>query len=131
MRIVYLSITGNIRKFVKEIGIEDVIELSYSNPFIEVNEDFVLIIPSYDDAVTEFFCNFIEYKNNSKHLVGIVGSGNRNFGEDGYCFSAVDISKKYDKPLLMKFEFSGTEEDRNKFKKEVNSIAIARTNQKD
>jgi protein involved in ribonucleotide reduction len=130
MQLVYLSLTGNIKKFVEEsLGIEDAIELSYSNPFTEVNEDYILIVPSYDDEVTDVVCDFIDYKNNSKHLTAIAGSGNTNFN-DNYCFSAKNISKKYNKPLIFKFEFSGTDIDIINFKKEVEKFEVARIKQK-
>jgi protein involved in ribonucleotide reduction len=129
MQLVYLSLTGNIRKFVEEnLGVEDAIELSYSDPLTEVNEDYILIVPSYDDETTDVVCEFIDHENNLEHLVGVVGSGNTNF-DDGYCFSAKEISKKYNKPLIFCFEFSGTETDIINFKKEVEKVEIARTKQ--
>jgi protein involved in ribonucleotide reduction len=118
MLIVYLSLSGNIRKFVRQIGMKS-IELSYANPLTEVNEDYVIIMPSYDDEITDTVSEFIDYKNNVSHLKGVVGSGNKNFGKEGYCFNARQISEKYNSPLLFKFEFSGTEDDVVKFKKEV------------
>lgn len=102
------------------------IEMNYTNPFIEVNEDFIVIAPSYDDDITELISSFIDYKNNIIHLKGFVGSGSLNF-DDKYCFNAKDLSKKYNKPLLFTFEFSGTDEDIINFKKEVKQFAITRT----
>ncbi|WP_299831762.1 class Ib ribonucleoside-diphosphate reductase assembly flavoprotein NrdI [uncultured Metabacillus sp.] len=125
MRIVYLSLSGNIRKFINDGGIEAT-EISYSNPLIEINEDFVLIVPSYDQEITDLMSEFIEYENNEENLVAIVGSGSRNFN-DGFCFNAKDLSEKYNKPLIFKFEFSGTEDDIINFKKEVELIEITRT----
>ncbi len=127
MRIAYLSLTGNVRKFVKEgLGISDGIEIPYANPLIEINEDFILIMPSYDDEITELMSEFVEHANNLNHLVAIAGSGNTYFTESGYCYNAVEISEKYQKPLIFKFEFSGTEEDIVNFKKEMHKIEITR-----
>jgi len=123
--IAYLSLSGNVRKFVERVGMKSV-EIDYSNPLTEVNDDFILIIPSYDDEITQLISEFVEYKNNLKHLVGVVGSGNINFGEDGYCFNAVEISKKYSKPLLFKFEYEGTDDDIIRFNKEVDKVGIAK-----
>lgn len=122
--IAYLSLTGNVRKFVKSVGMES-LEIDYSNPFVQMEKDFIVIVPSYDDEITEFFSQFIEYKDNRKHLIGIVGSGNRNFNTS-FCFNAEDLSKKYKKPLLMKFEISGTMADVVKFKEEVEKIGITK-----
>lgn len=127
MLIAYLSLTGNIRKFVSKVGM-DSIEIDYSNPLTEVDEDFILIMPSYDDEITDIISKFIEYKDNKKHLVAIVGSGNMNFGVDGYCFNANEISKKYSKPLIFKFEHSGDNYIID-FKKEVDRIEITRVKQ--
>lgn len=131
MLIAYLSLTGNIHKFIEDAGIEKSVRIDYSNPCSEVNEDYILIMPSYNDDITRKVSQFIDYKNNLEHLVAVVGSGNTNFGEDGYCFNAVEISQKYDKPLIFKFEFSGNENDIMNFKKEVEKVEIARTKQKD
>lgn len=125
MLIVYLSLTGNVRKFVKAVGM-NALELDYSNPLTEVNEDYIIVTPSYDDDITDTISEFIDHKNNISHLKGFVGSGNRNFGVDGFCFNATELSQKYNKPLLFKFEFSGTDDDIIEFKKEVDKVEITR-----
>ena len=117
---------GNVRSFVNEVGMESV-EIDSINTFIEVNKDFVFIVPSYDDEITEMVSQFIDYKENKKYLKGFVGSGNMNFGDD-FCFNAKDLAKKYDRPLLMTFEVSGTTQDIAKFKEEVEKIGITKTN---
>ncbi|MGG3890202.1 class Ib ribonucleoside-diphosphate reductase assembly flavoprotein NrdI [Metabacillus fastidiosus] len=127
MKIVYLSLTGNVRKFVQEIGMKS-LELNYSDPLVEVKEDYILITPTYDNEVTDVISEFIDYKSNFNYLLGFAGSGNKNF-DKGYCFNAHDLSEKYKKPLIYKFEFSGTEEDILNFKKEVEFIEITRTKQ--
>lgn len=125
MIIVYLSLTGNVRKFVEKTEMKG-IELEYSNPFVEVNNDFLIIVPSYDDDITTFFSKFIEYKNNLANLRAVVGSGNRNFDKD-FCFNAEELATKYNKPLILKFEFSGTEKEMDNFRKEVLTIEVTRT----
>jgi protein involved in ribonucleotide reduction len=124
MLIVYLSLSGNVRSFVNRIGMNNV-EINYSNPLTEVNEDYILITPTYDDEITDIVSDFIDYKNNMSHLVGFVGSGNLNFNE-GYCFNAKNLSKKYNKPLIFTFEFSGTDNDVMELKKEVYRVGITR-----
>jgi protein involved in ribonucleotide reduction len=126
MKIAYLSLTGNIRKFVHEsLGVGDAIEIPYSDPIIDMDEDFVLIVPSYDDETTELVCEFLENNSNYERMVGVVGSGNRNF-DTSYCFSAKEISERFKTPLLLCFEFSGNESDIMKFRKEVEKIEVTR-----
>lgn len=43
-------------------------------------------------------------------MVGIIGSGNRNFGEY-YQAAARDLSQRSGRPVLFEFELSGTRED--------------------
>lgn len=115
---------GNVRSFVKEVDMES-ISIDHSNPFVEIHTKFVLVVPSYDEEITEVVSEFIDYKGNEFYLEGIVGSGNRNFGES-FCFNAKELAKKYKKPLLMTFELSGTTQDVLKFKEEVEKIGITK-----
>lgn len=125
MIIAYLSLSGNVRDFVKGVGMDSV-ELEYFNPCTKIGEDFIVITPSYDEDITDIISEFIDYEDNINHLMGFVGSGNKNFGKDGYCFNAIELSQKYSKPLLLKFEFCGTDNDITIFKKEVDKIEISR-----
>lgn len=120
MLLVYLSLTGNVRSFVKQVGMESM-ELNYSNPFTKVDQEYIVITPTYDDEITDVISSFIEYENNIRFLAGFVGSGNKNFDND-YCFNAVELSKKYGKSLIFTFEFSGTDKDIMQFKEEVLKI---------
>jgi protein involved in ribonucleotide reduction len=124
MKLIYMSITGNVRDFVERTEM-DSIELNPSIPF-EVNEDYIVVVPSYEGYINDDVSNLIDYKSNREHLVGFVGSGNLNFNQF-YCINATQLSEKYDKPLIFKFEYSGTNKDLEDFKKEVYNIEIART----
>lgn len=126
MKLVYLSLTGNVKNFVSRVGM-DSIELNYSNPLTEVNEDYIVITPSYDDEITDTISDFVDYKNNIDHLIGFVGSGNKNW-EKSYVYNAKDLSKKYSKPMIFDFELSGTDKDIIDFKKEVDKLGSTKTN---
>lgn len=126
MKIIYLSLSGNVKNFVGRVGM-DATELSYQNPLLHVREDFIVIVPTYDNEITNIINEFIEYDDNKNHLKGFVGSGNLNFDND-YCFNAKDLSKKHSKPLIMCFEISGTDDDVLKFKEEVEKIGITKIN---
>lgn len=125
MLLVYMTMTGNVLDFVEETGF-DTYELNPSKTPIEVNEDYIIVIPTYVGYINDDVSRFVEYGNNLKHLVGFVGSGNLNFGDDLFCINARELSAKYSKPLIMKIEYFGTEEDIIKFRKEVEKIEIAR-----
>ena len=125
MLIVYLSLTGNTRRFVEKLDMKS-LELEHTEPFVEVDEDYVVIIPTYSDTISDIVCDFIDFKNNRKFLKGIVGGGEKNFGSQ-YIFSAKDVSREYSSPLVFNFEKSGTNDDVSNFKKEVQNIEITRT----
>lgn len=126
MKLVYLSLTGNVKNFVSRVGMDSV-ELNYSNPLTEVNEEYIVITPSYDDEITDIISDFVDYKNNINHLIGFVGSGNKNW-EKSYVYNAKDLSKKYNKPMIFDFELSGTDKDITDFKKEVDKLGSTKTN---
>jgi protein involved in ribonucleotide reduction len=53
---------------------------------------------------------FLAVPENREHCVGVIGSGNINFGEE-YARSGDVLSHKLQVPLLYKFELAGTSED--------------------
>lgn len=124
MLVVYISLTGNTRRFVKKLDMES-LEIQQTNPNVEVNEDFVFILPTYSDTLTDIASQFIEYKDNRKYLKGVIGGGEKNFGRN-YIFSAKDLSKEHDVPLIFDVEKSGNGDDVENFKKEVQRIGITK-----
>lgn len=125
MEIAFLSLTGNVRSFVDKLEYVST-EIPYSNPFVKMNNDFIVIVPSYDDEITEIINDFLTYQSNINHLKGVAGSGSLNYNKK-FCFNANEIAKKFDVPLIYKFEFSGIEQDVINFKEEVKLIEITRT----
>jgi len=126
MKIVFMSLTGNVKKFVERTGLESY-EISDANPYIEVDGDFLVVIPTYVGYINDTVSDFLEYKNNLAGLVGFVASGNRNF-DDLYCINAKELSEKYGKPMLMDFEYFGTDHDLEKFRKVVKEIETDKNN---
>ena len=115
MKIIVYSLTGNCKRFVDmcEIPEEDVIYLQDID--YDVNFDYILITPTFGFgevpvAVSKFL------KENYKHLKGVVGSGNKNWGER-FANAAEIISSEYSIPLLMKIELNGNKKDISEFKK--------------
>jgi len=109
MKLVYFSNTGQTRKFVKKLDM-DSLELTPTNPFIEVHEDFIVIAPCYEKEVTDVIDDFIGTGNNIKYCKGVIGGGNRNFA-DLFCYTAKDFAVDYNVPYLHEFEFQGSPND--------------------
>lgn len=124
MKIAYLSVTGNVKSFIDELGVDesDLIEISDNDWPVEVNEDFVLFVPTYDEYMTECVDEFLDEGDNASHCLGLVASGNRNFGEDGYIFTAKDLKKKYELPILHDFEYAGLSTDIEEVQKQINKL---------
>lgn len=120
MKLVYFSVTGQTRRFIKKVGLP-AYEIDQTNPFHELNDPYILVVPTYDRDITEVADDFIEFKSNRHHLQGVAGSGNLNFG-DLYVYTAKDLAAKYGVSLLFDFEMSGTPADVENFKKVVNEI---------
>ncbi|RCW63170.1 class Ib ribonucleoside-diphosphate reductase assembly flavoprotein NrdI [Saliterribacillus persicus] len=126
MLLVYMTITGNVKDFIERVDMKSH-EINPTNPFHEVSEDYIVVVPSYENMITEEVSDFIDYKGNREHLLGFASSGNLNF-DDLYCVNAKELSAKYSKPLIFTFEYAGTDKDLENFKKEVNKIAVSPIN---
>lgn len=124
MKVVYFSLTGQTRKFVKKLKM-DLLELNPTNPFIPINEPYIIVTPTYDKEMTEILNDFIETGDNQQYLMGVAGGGNVNFNEL-FVFTAKDIAKEYDVPLLHSFEFQGNDGDVDKLKKAVNDLGSSK-----
>ncbi|MDA9471863.1 class Ib ribonucleoside-diphosphate reductase assembly flavoprotein NrdI [Enterococcus sp. 5H] len=124
MKIVYFSVTGQTRRFIKKLDLA-AYEIEPANPFFEINEPFILVVPTYDKEITEVVNDFLDYKSNREQIQGVAGGGNRNFAEL-FIYTANDIARDYNVPMLFAFEFSGTNEDVESFKKVVNELESKR-----
>lgn len=105
MKIYYDSLTGNTRKFAEKLPFEttSVAEVS------EVNEPFILL--TYTINFGEVPSSSREFlRKHGDYLIGVASSGNRNWGSN-FGRAADLISQKYNVPILLKFELSGTKED--------------------
>lgn len=138
--IVYFSSTsGNTNRFVESLAIRSIrIPLSRKVKYPELNEPFVLICPTYadDDGSKAVPKQVIQFLNNAKNrtmLQGVIGAGNRNFGEL-FAHAGSVISRKCNVPLLYKFELSGTPTDivnvRKGLEKLWNSLILDQTTAK-
>ncbi|MDP5274182.1 class Ib ribonucleoside-diphosphate reductase assembly flavoprotein NrdI [Chengkuizengella axinellae] len=113
MKIVYASKTGNVKRFINKINISSVqlhSELIMDEPFILVT--YTTGFGQVPEEVEQFL------KFNHNQMVGVVASGNRNWGSN-FGKSADIISNQYGVPTLHKFELSGTTRDLEVFKERV------------
>ena len=135
INILYISIEGNTRNFIKLLTnyANQQHELNNDNPIINAKEiteqsdfqheteNFYVFVPTYldggngiDNGVKELMTNvlgeYIDFGNNAQHCIGVVGSGNKNFNEQ-YCLTARRYAEKFDAPFLADYELRGNDSD--------------------
>ena len=104
--IVYFSsISGNTHKFVEKIRARR----------LRLPLRTVLIVPTYGKPegagnVPPQVVKFLNVEQNRHHILGVIGSGNTNFGPL-FGIAADIVAKKCDVPVLFKFELMGTDSD--------------------
>lgn len=116
-RVVYFSsATENTARFLDRVGFpRERIPLRAADPCLNVDYDYVLVIPTYGGgnvrgAVPKQVIKFLNDETNRSHCRGVVSAGNTNFGE-AYCLAGDIVSKKLGVPHLYKFELLGTPGD--------------------
>ncbi|MBM7824398.1 protein involved in ribonucleotide reduction [Arcanobacterium pluranimalium] len=123
VNIVYFSsATNNTRRFVEKLGFPaQRIPLYPYEDFLEVDEEYVLIVPTYGGgnergAVPKQVIKFLNNEKNRSLIRGVISGGNTNFGE-AYCLAGDIISAKTHVPHMYKFELLGTPLDVQKVRK--------------
>ena len=117
----FSSASGNTTRFVEgcrldEFGIHTMrIPLRPDEPELHVDESYVLLTPTYGGgtigkAVPVQVKRFLNDERNRSGIIGVIASGNTNFGT-GYCLAGDIISAKCQVPVLYKYELLGTAED--------------------
>ncbi|ABJ56132.1 class Ib ribonucleoside-diphosphate reductase assembly flavoprotein NrdI [Oenococcus oeni] len=143
VRVLYISIEGNSRNFMERVekyskqkkeqntnNIEiEAVEVSDSTDLVEEEKPFFINVPTYLEGGTgigpeihEIFTNalgdYLDYHDNFKKLIGIFGSGNRNFNVQ-FVLTAKRYASKYNKPLLYTYELSGIQKDIENFYEKI------------
>ena len=112
----YSSPSLNTHRFVEKLGIQAIrIPTSMKVDMEQIKQPYVLICPTYADddgskAVPKQVIKFLNEPQNRKLMVGVIASGNRNFG-DKFAYSGDVIARKCSVPILYRFELSGTPTD--------------------
>lgn len=116
--IVYFSYKSeNTKRFVEKLT-----DVSFRIPIIWDDEspfiferDYVLFVPTYggghdEHVIPKSVKKFLNIPQNRSLLRGVVGMGNKNFG-DHYCKAAEMVASKVGVPVIAKVEIFGTDDD--------------------
>lgn len=117
MIVYFSSVSGNTKRFVEKLDHPSVrIPL---RPRVEgipqLEQASVLILPTYGagpatKAVPKQVIQFLNVKENRDKIIGVIGTGNKNFGES-YCLAADMVAQKLGVPVLYKLEMFGEPHD--------------------
>jgi protein involved in ribonucleotide reduction len=109
----YSSASGLVRSFAERLG-RPVFNLAErEHRLSEADGPWVLLTPSYktgndsNDTIPEGVRRFLRSAHNRRLMVGVMGSGNRNFGRH-YQMAARMIAARSGRPMLFEFELAGT-----------------------
>lgn len=116
MLIIYHSLTNNIERFLNKSNHTNKLKLIDGNEIIK--EPFILMTYTIErgqipNIIKKFMIN------NHKNCVGLIGSGNKNWGSL-YCNATKLLKDEYDINILMNFELSGIQENIDKFNEIIN-----------
>lgn len=126
--VAFYSITGQTKKFIVKTGLE-AHEIDDAWPQYDMGEKYVLITPSYQDFMMDSLVDFLNFKDNKKNLVGIIGCGNRNFN-DLFAQTAKKLSVTLKVPILYLLEFSGTDKDVRSVRKIIKDLSKGQSTEK-
>lgn len=116
--IYFSSVTENTKRFVDKLGFENErIPLKKAESF-KADKKYVLIVPTYGGgsvkgAVPKQVIKFLNEESNRNLCIGVISSGNTNFGE-AYSIAGDIVAKKLGVPKLYSFELLGTSTDVDK-----------------
>ncbi len=120
----YSTKSGNTHRLVEKVGLPARrIPISSEEPMLEVDEDYILIVPTYgggyaEGAIPPAVKRFLNNRQNRAHLRGVIAAGNTCFG-DAYCLAGTQIAEKCHVPHLYNVELLGTPEDIDKIRSGV------------
>lgn len=130
IRLLYISQSGNTRSFVQRlVSLANEqgrvtftpVEISDVTPDDFETTPYFAFVPTYldggngiDSGVTESLTTplgeYMDYGNNGRQVLGIIGSGNKNFNIQ-YTLTAKRYAEKYGVEMLADFELRGMPQD--------------------
>lgn len=119
--IAFYTITGQTARFVDKIGLP-AHQIEDSHPQYDMGQKYVLILPSYQDFMMDSVVDFLNYGDNKKNLIGLIGCGNRNFN-DLFAQTAKKISVTLNIPILYLLELSGNSQDVNSVRQIIEQLS--------
>ena len=108
----YSTFSENTHRFVDHLSPREKIRLG-EDGFAAVTSPYVLILPTLSggrDRIPSPVIKFLNREENRDLCIGVIGSGDRNFGKF-FCRAAEAVAEKLQVPLLYKFELFGTQVD--------------------
>lgn len=122
----YSSKTENTHRFVEKLGLSNTLRLAKGVPAPFLDEKYIIICPSYGGgaikgSIPKEVYDLLNIRSNRDNLIGVIGSGNTNFGT-AFCQGAKMVADKCNVPLLYKFELMGSTTDVNNVKIGVESL---------
>lgn len=112
----YSSASGLVRTFAEHLGRPIFNLAEREHRLSEADGPWVLLTPSYktgnenNDTIPEAVRRFLRNPVNRRRMVGVMGSGNRNFGRH-YQMACRQIAAMSGRPVLFEFEIAGTRWD--------------------
>ncbi len=125
--LVYFSSSSeNTHRFVKKLALPALRIPLATSQSLALDRPYILIVPSYGGggergAVPRQAIRFLNDAANRSWIRGVIGAGNRNFGQ-AFCLAAELIARKCQVPYLYRFELLGTPEDVASVHKGVNEF---------
>lgn len=125
--LIYFSLTGNVRHFMKNLRIYSVQQHELrGTPIIkpcrimestspkEEHHHFFACVPTYcsssfEEIFTEPFRRYLQFRNNYDKCLGFIGNGDRSYMP--YCWTAFFYQEMFSKPVIDDFEQTGSYED--------------------
>lgn len=119
MLVVYDSRTGNVERCLDKLNVSKV----KIHDDLQIDQPFV--VATYTTGFGQVPRKVLDFlSRNSEHLVGVMASGNRNWGTN-FAKSADIISAMYNVPIVGKFELSGFHDDIENLRKGLNELEIS------
>lgn len=111
MIIAYASLTGKVKDFTNRLKDKlDDCEYIQVGRDTEINDPFILITYTWGKGEIPHQVKKLLEKSGG-NIIAVAGSGERNWGEHRFCKASVDISEKFNIPLLHNFEKMGYDSD--------------------